>query len=220
MNGIFLAIMSRSPKLSLHPPVMLLPGTGNTATDWDAVADDLSRDRVVHAIDLRGHGRSEWPGTYSIELMAADIAAVLPRIAPEVDIIGHSLGGLVACRALAIDPSCARRLVLEDVGVPHARTPNMPPRPSGELDFDWKAVEQIRPEIDTPASHWAATLSQITAPVLVIGGGPNSFVPQEHIAELVALLPRGQGLTIDAGHTIHGTKPREFIQAVHGFLAA
>jgi pimeloyl-ACP methyl ester carboxylesterase len=220
VNGISLAVSSRSPERQLRPPVVLLPGTGNTATDWDPVAVELSRDRAVHAVDLRGHGRSEWPGRYSVELMAADVAAVLPRIGPEVDIVGHSLGGLVACRALAIEPTRLRRLVLEDVGMPHPRAPAMPARPDGDLDFDWAVVEQIRREIDTPASHWPATLTRIAAPVLVIGGGSDSFVSQEHIAELVAQLGQGRRLTIDAGHNIHAVKPRAFVQAVRDFLDA
>lgn len=218
VNGVSLAVSSRRPARPLHPPVVLIAGTGNTAADWDAVAADLGRDRAVHAVDLRGHGRSEWPGNYSIELMAADVADLLPRISSEVDVIGHSLGGLVACRALAIDPSGVRRLVLEDVGVPHPRTPGMPARPDGNLDFDWAMVERIRPAIDAPASHWPATVARITTPTLVIGGGRDSFVPQEHVTELVTLLPQGRRLTIDAGHNIHATKPHEFIQAIRGFL--
>ena len=53
-----------------HHDVVLLHGTGLTADDWSDVARGLSRDHTVHAVDLRGHGRSEWPGTYSIDLMA------------------------------------------------------------------------------------------------------------------------------------------------------
>ncbi|MDR1388006.1 MAG: alpha/beta hydrolase [Propionibacteriaceae bacterium] len=220
VNGIFLAVSSSRPARPLHPPVVLLAGTGNGAADWDSVAADLSRDRAVHAVDLRGHGHSEWTGTYSIDSMATDFAAVLPEIGSEVDVIGHSLGGLVACRAFAADPGGLRRLVLEDVGMPYPRAPETPARPDGDLDFDWAVVEQIRPEIDRPAAHWPATLARIIAPTLVIGGGPDSFVPQTKVLELVARLSQGRHLTIAAGHNIHSTKPPEFIQAVRGFLDA
>ncbi len=173
VNGISLAVSSRGPSsrgsAQHHLPVVLLPGTAATAADWDTVAADLSRDRMVHAVDLRGHGDSAWPGEYSIELMARDLVDLLPRLAAEVDVVGHSLGGLVACFSVSVDPGVVRRLVLEDVGVPHPRIPATPARPDGDLGFDWTVVEQIRPEIDTPAPHWRATLSRITTPTLVIG---------------------------------------------------
>lgn len=198
--------------------MVLLPATGATVADWDMVAEELGRDRTVHAVDLRGHGCSEWPGTYSIDLMAEDLRELLPRLGAQVDLIGHSLGGLVACRAVARDAAVVRRLVLEDVGVPHPRAPVLPDRPDGELEFDWAVVEQVRPEIDQPAASWPATLAALSVPTLVISGGPNSFVPQEHVIELVALAQRGQFATIEAGHCIHATKPDQFVRTVRAFL--
>ena len=84
--------------------MVLLPGTGATADDWDGIAAGLSADRTVFAINLRAHGDSDWPGTYAISLMAQDVARLLPMLtADEVDIVGHSLGGLVACQLAASD---------------------------------------------------------------------------------------------------------------------
>lgn len=34
----------------------------------------------MHAVDLRGHGPSDWPGTYSIRLMTDDVVDLLPRL--------------------------------------------------------------------------------------------------------------------------------------------
>src|SRR5690348_14816568 len=133
-----------------RPPVVLLPATGNTAADWDAVAAELSRDRVVCAVDLRGHGDSDWPGEYSLQVMSADIIALLSRFDEQPDLVGHSLGGLVACLAVSAAPDTVRRLTLEDVPLPHPRPPSVPPRPDGRLDFDWRVIEQVRPEIDNP----------------------------------------------------------------------
>jgi pimeloyl-ACP methyl ester carboxylesterase len=213
-------VASLVPPEAQHPAVVLLPGTGGTACDWDEIAADLSRDRAVYGVDLRGHGRSQWPGVYSIDLMANDLAELLPRLAAPVDVVGHSLGGLVAARAVAQNPNLARRLVLEDVGLPHRRTPATPTRPEGDLDFDWAVVEQVRPEIDAPAAHWASTFSAIHVPTLAIAGGPTSFVPQAHVAELVALISNIHHVTIDAGHEVHAVEPELFLKAVHDFLDA
>lgn len=216
---IVLSVRTSPCASPMHPAVALLPGTGATARDWDTVAADLSRDRVVHAVDLRGHGASDWPGRYGITLMAEDIAVALPRLASCVDVVGHSLGGLVACIVAAGDGP-VRRLVLEDVGVPHPREPKAVPRPDGVLDFDWAVVEQVRPEIDDPDPTWPQTLARITAPTLVVSGGPSSFVPVEHTHELADLVGEGTWTSIDTGHLVHATEPRLFLDAVRGHLDA
>ncbi|MEO7269888.1 MAG: alpha/beta hydrolase [Knoellia sp.] len=217
VGGVSLGVRVWACRRPVHRAVVLLPGTGLTATDWDVVAGDLSQDRTVHAVDLRGHGESGRPGTYSIELMTADVESLLPQLGEDFDLVGHSLGGLVACR-VAARSSAIRNLVLEDVGLIRPRRPSMPSRPRGDLPFDWSMVEQVRPEIDVPGSDWADVLRRITASVLAIGGGPRSFVPQEWVADLVDTVPSGRLVTIDAGHEIHATRPTEFLAAVHGFL--
>ena len=222
VGGVVLSVIVHPARDRERPPLALLPGTGLTASDWGVVAADLSKDRTVYAVDLRGHGASDWPGTYSIDLMARDVLALLPQLVGDghaVDLGGHSLGGLVACRVAAASP-LVRRLVLEDVGLPRPRVPNTPGRPPGELAFDWAVVEQVRPEIDTPADDWPQVLAQVAVPVLAIGGGPASFVPQDSVADLVAAVPHGTAVTIDAGHEVHAKRPREFLDAVHAFLDA
>lgn len=219
VNGVTLAVRSWWCDKAAWPPVVLLPGTGATADDWDPIAAQLSADRPVFAIDLRGHGHSDWPGTYSISLMAEDVTGLLPMLpAPQVDLVGHSLGGLVACRVAACEPARVRRLVLEDVGVPHSRPPAAPDRPAGPVSFDWAMVEQIRPEIDEPDSGWPDVIATIRAPALVIGGGASSFLPQQHVAELAAALADGALVTIDAGHLVHATRPAEFVAGLRSFL--
>jgi pimeloyl-ACP methyl ester carboxylesterase len=108
--------------------------------------------------------------------------------------------------------------VLEDVGLLHPRPPAIPSRPEGDLAFDWAVVEQVRPEIDSPAPHWRQTLAHVEVPTLVLGGGPRSFLPQEQVAELASTVPHGRHLTIDAGHFIHQCKQEAFLTAVHDFL--
>ena len=220
VNGTTLAVITRAPEREVRPPVVLLHGTGDTAADWNEVATDLRADRTVHAVDLRGHGASAWPGTYSIDLMARDLLELMPRLGDRLDLIGHSLGGLVACRAIAAGAPEPGRLVLEDVGLLHPRPPATPSRPDGDLAFDWLVVEQVRPEIDEPADHWPQTLAAITVPTLAIGGGPASFVPQDHVAELAALAVQAQLVTIDAGHSVHAARPEEYLREIRHFLDA
>lgn len=217
-GGVSLHVRTWPCAQPAYPPVVLLPGTGLTAGDWDVVAAALAGDRVVHAVDLRGHGSSDRPGAYSIALMADDVTRLVPRLGSEVDLVGHSLGGLVACLVAASSP-VVRRLVLEDVGLLRPRTPTTPERPNGTLLFDWAVVEQVRPEIDSPSPQWPAVLRGLRVPVLAIGGGPASFVPQEWVADLVGAVPEAVMVTIDAGHEVHAARPVEFVDEVRAFLA-
>lgn len=200
---------------------LLLPAMGETAQDWDEVASELAGCRTVYAVDLRGHGDSDWPGEYSLALLASDVVGLLNRLSePTVDIVAHSLGGLVACLTAAERPQRVRRLVLEDVCMPHPRVASMPTRPDGRLDFDWKVVEQVRPEIDDPDPGWAHVIRAIPMPTLVIAGGDTSPVPQNDVRELVDALQAGHLQTVEAGHLVHATEPAQFLLHLTAFLDA
>lgn len=221
VDGVVLAVRSWPCARPTAPPVVLLPATAETADDWDVVASVLSRTRVVRAVSLRGHGLSDWPGEYSIHLLAQDVIGLLRHLGgPPVDLVGHSLGGLVACRVAHAVPGSVRRLVLEDVGLPHPRTPAPPPRPDGDLPFDWRLVEQVRPEVDDPDPRWPSIVAGIPAPTLVVAGGATSPVPQRHVAELVGLLPDGRSVTVEAGHLVHAARPEEFTAHLEAFLGS
>lgn len=218
VGEVTLSVVVRGAADPTAAVVVLLPGTGGTARTWDEVAEGLAPRRTV-AVDLRGHGASDRPGRYSIGLMADDVAALLPRVADRpVDLVGHSLGGLVALRVAAAHPDRVRRLVLEDVGMPHPRPPHAPPRPSGDLPFDWRVVEQVRPEVDSPAPGWGAVVAAVTAPTLVVAGGARSFVALAHVDELVAALADGRSVVLGTGHEVHTERPTEFTAAVRAFL--
>lgn len=202
-----------------RPPVVLVHGTGADATTWDDVGTDLAHRRTTYAVDLRGHGRSGRTERYSIAAMAADLVALLDVLdVGPVDVVGHSLGGLVALRAAVARPGLVRRLVLEDVGMLHPRPSDPPPRPDEDPGFDWRVVEQVRPEVDSPAADWPEVLASMPVPLLVVAGGPASFVRSEHVAELVATVPDGRSVTLGTGHEVHLTKPAEFVAALHAFL--
>ncbi len=80
-------------------PVVLAHGGGQTRHAWGGAAEALAR-RGWHAfaLDLRGHGESDWSplGEYDFEFFAhdlSDVAAALPE--PPV-LVGASLGGIAA----------------------------------------------------------------------------------------------------------------------------
>ena len=98
------------------PELVLLHGGAQNAHTWDTVA--LALDRPLLAIDLPGHGHSDWRTDHSYfpAENARAVATVMRELAPEARaVVGMSLGGLTAL-ALTLDaPELVRRLVLVDV---------------------------------------------------------------------------------------------------------
>ncbi|MEV4458943.1 alpha/beta hydrolase [Microbispora sp. NPDC049633] len=200
-------------------PLVLLHGLGEGMADWAGVAPVLAAHRHVYALDLRGHGASGRPGTYGLELMRDDVLAFLDALSlGTVDVIGHSMGGLVAYLLAAERPDRVRTLILEDVPIPVPREPPPLVRPEGPLPFDWAMVTAIRPEIDRPDPAWLERLGRITARTLVIGGGPDSHIPQDRVAEMARRVPGAAHVTIPAGHLVHENAPGAFVREVLAFL--
>jgi pimeloyl-ACP methyl ester carboxylesterase len=218
VDDLYISLRAWHAVEEAETPTMLLHATGKTAGDWDVIASGLSAQRTVYAVDLRGHGASDWPDTYSVSLFAQDVIGILDRLDTAMDLVGHSLGGLVACVVAAERREHVRRLVLEDIAYPHPRPPGLPDRPAGDLPFDWRVVEQVRPEIDNPDPGWADIVARITAPTLLIGGGAASPVPQQHVTELADRLADARLTTIEAGHLVHETVPDRYLRTLIAFL--
>ena len=101
------------------PPVVFLHGGGQTRHSWGraaAAVADVGWCAVT--IDLRGHGESTWDptGAYDLDDYAGDLVAVFDQLGQEPVVIGASLGGLAAIRAMGgLRPGSGRGLVLVDI---------------------------------------------------------------------------------------------------------
>ena len=98
------------------PELVLLHGGAQNAHTWDTVA--LALDVPLLAIDLPGHGRSDWRDDRdywplrSAEAVATVMHEHVPAGAP---VVGMSLGGLTAIRLAAASPELVVSLVVVDV---------------------------------------------------------------------------------------------------------
>ncbi|MBF6328290.1 alpha/beta fold hydrolase [Nocardia transvalensis] len=97
-------------------PVLLLHGGKLTAHTWDFVCLGLRGDARLVALDLRGHGDSDWSDDYRIDTMAADVVAAAEHLGfDRVRMVGMSLGGVVAAQVAESRPDLVEGLALIDV---------------------------------------------------------------------------------------------------------
>jgi 3-oxoadipate enol-lactonase len=95
------------------PPVVFLHGLGGSAGIFHGVMQAMRQHHHVVALDLRGHGRSQGRGKFSIEGWAKDVQKLIRHLElPAVTLVGHSLGSLVAQYLASTSPDTVDQLVL------------------------------------------------------------------------------------------------------------
>lgn len=100
-------------------PVLFLHGGGQTRHAWGTAAATVAREgwRTV-ALDLRGHGESDWAanGDYSFTAFGSDCLAVVDQLGQPPVLVGASLGGMSAMLAEGTsDRIVSSGLILVDI---------------------------------------------------------------------------------------------------------
>jgi esterase len=129
------------------PPFLLLHGISRTAHTFDHVARRYQKDYHVIAIDMRGHGDSEWDpkAQYLVEDYVKDIEAVVQQLKlKNIVMMGNSTGGRVVQVMAGLHPDLVSRIVVEDVG---------PERPASIANGFAQRVQQERAEDTSWASE-------------------------------------------------------------------
>ena len=95
-------------------PVVLIHGYTDSDLDWAPLVPYLSKDFRLVIIDLRGHGASSKPECCYTRLdFAYDVKLLLDALGiGRADIVGHSLGSIIAQTFAEYWPQRTRRLVL------------------------------------------------------------------------------------------------------------
>ncbi len=193
-------------------PLLLLHGAFGTIELWGPILATLSENHQVIAVEFQGHGRTadiDRPLTY--EQLVEDTAALMRYLDIEqADIVGYSLGGIVALGLAIEHPDLVRKLVVaganynndglypESLAAIESLTPEMfagsppetaylevAPNPDAFPTLVAKIVE-----LDRAFSGWREEdLQSIEAPALVING--DSDIRPEHAAALFRLLGGG-----------------------------
>ena len=119
---VALCLQSAPPtfqKIGKGPGILLIHGFGGNKEVWSGVAVELARDHTLLSVDLPGSGGSPGPtvvdGRADFGALAKDLAALVRKegLVPCL-VVGHSMGGPIAARAVLEDPAAFRGLVLVD----------------------------------------------------------------------------------------------------------
>jgi pimeloyl-ACP methyl ester carboxylesterase len=119
------------------PPLVLVHGTLGSSRRWP-VLSMLEKQFTVYAVDRRGYGESGDASDYAIERDFEDIAALVDAIGGEVNLLGHSYGGLCVLEAALLTTNVRRLIVYE---------PSPMPVPGGRL-YPKEIVDRLQTLLD------------------------------------------------------------------------
>ena len=113
-----MAYMDLQPKTPNGRTVLLLHGKNFAANYWEQTANDLSKAgfRVIMP-DQIGFGKSSKPTNvqYTFQLLAQNTKAILDKLSiSKVNVLGHSMGGMLATRFALMYPEMTEKLILEN----------------------------------------------------------------------------------------------------------
>jgi pimeloyl-ACP methyl ester carboxylesterase len=111
------------------PPLVLVHGGfSDHATNWQEARPALAERFTVYAVARRGRGQTTATQGHSVLDEAADVQAVLQRVAQDAGepaaLLGHSYGGVCALEAARIEPVLVNQLVLYEPPNPREVTPD------------------------------------------------------------------------------------------------
>jgi pimeloyl-ACP methyl ester carboxylesterase len=213
------------------PSVLLLHGLGGRADEWAATAAGLADRARVNSFDARGHGDSERrPADVTPAAHVADAAFVIQQrgLAPAT-VVGQSYGGLIAFMLAAARPELVERLVVAEA------TPEPGDRSivdeferalragpadwaSGVTEGDEEVIVQTLREA-VEEDRWELW-GRIRCPTLVVRG-ERGEVSRDGARRMVDRLGDARLVELPgAGHNLHLDRPREWLDALRGFLPA
>ncbi len=199
-----------------HPLVLLHGGFGTIETEFGPMLPILAETRQVIAVELQAHGHTaDVDRPLGFAQMADDVAALIAHLGLEhADLFGFSLGGGVALQTAIRHPELVRKLVV--ASAPYRRDGWYPEVLAGMAAMNaagaaeamvgspmyeayvsrapnpeaWPTLVAKLGQLLGEDYDWAADVTAIEAPTLVIVGDADSVRPA-HAVELFELLGGG-----------------------------
>ncbi len=212
--------------------LVLVAGTGLDAQlNFGHLVDAFAASHTVHLPDYAGSGLTTQPdGPLTVELLAGQIAAVAEQAARDsggepVDLLGYSLGAVVAAAVAALHPHLVRRLVVV-AGWPGPHDARQ------QLSFEvWQRLERTDHELFTRflqltcfSPAFLSAIGPEGVAQLIAGAPPITEGMRRHIdldgrADLRDLLPKITAETLVIGLTRDQVVPVEQAHQVHEGIA-
>jgi proline-specific peptidase len=100
--------------IATNPPLFIIAGVGASEETFNHVAERLKNDYYVIKHDGRGIGLSDRPSTdLTIQMLVEDVIAVADHLKlDKINILGHSLGGIIAQQFYNQYPERVKCLIL------------------------------------------------------------------------------------------------------------
>jgi pimeloyl-ACP methyl ester carboxylesterase len=222
-------------------PVVLLHGLTLSGRAMEDLALALGWEYRVLVPDLPGFGGSAFPASQpvlSVEQQAEALWMWMQqnKLARAI-FVGTSFGCQVLAALAVAHPDAVAGLVLQGPTVDrHNRTlprqlwrdwrnrrreAHRSPAALSRIDFAkagiWRIIGTVRVMMRDRIEQ---RLPHIKAPTLVVRGSYDVVTPARWAAEMVALLPRGELMTLPQGtHTLHYVYPWSYGRAIRPFIA-
>jgi pimeloyl-ACP methyl ester carboxylesterase len=201
-------------------PIVLLHGAFFTIDmNWSQLIPELSKTRKVIAIELQGHGHTQFSERkLSFPTLASDVEGVMDYLKIDsADVAGFSMGGSVAYQFAVQSPKRVRKLVIisstyktsgwlpEINNAFKSMKPELFTNSPMKAGYDavapdktkWtKFLEQMIAFAQTPFNVGDSNISKIAAPVLIIAGD-NDGLDKIELMKTYTLL--GGGVSADLG---------------------
>jgi pimeloyl-ACP methyl ester carboxylesterase len=219
-------------------PLLIVHGYNGSCDYWyPHTVPVLAQERRVLAIDLPGNGLSGKLPHHTLDSYSSFIIDFLDALGiAKVDLMGHSMGGMIGIAAASRHPERFRKLVLIDsAGLPElVKRPWLAPiQMLGDSSLRqvryYPTFVKIGLRAKTPreglkmvrSESVAGMLGDLSVPTLILWGSRDRVVPLEHGAYMAQHIP-GARLAIirGAGHMPFYEKPRECNKLVLSFLRA
>src|SRR5881296_534231 len=140
------------------PPLIMLHGIGRVAHTFDHIAPHFASNYHVMAVDMRGHGDSDWDpkGQYLVEDYEKDIEGLAEQLhLRNIVIWGNSTGGRVAQVFAGMHPELVAAVISEDVGPERPReiADGFTSRLKREDEKGWASEDDLLASLKGPNSR-------------------------------------------------------------------
>jgi len=141
-------------------PLIMLHGIGRVAHTFDHIASHFNQNYHVLAVDMRGHGDSDWDpkAAYLVEDYVKDIEGLAQQLRLRNLVIwGNSTGGRVAQVFAGLHPDLVAAVIAEDVGPERPReiADGFTSRLKQEDEKGWATEDELFAQLKTGSPRTA-----------------------------------------------------------------